>query len=209
MGESYVRCILRNRRIGIAVRQRGVRGPGMPPFGDLDRTLDALDIGNVPALSTLLGLAPLVGVAIAFVGLERFGKRTIVLLNSALPSRVFCSPPFVSMFGIGGVAFTSLGIYLVAMSSGPFPLFWVLVPEFFSTRRSTDARRDVSSLVQVVVSFTYPVGVDTLGIGALMFMWALVSVGAWVGIYLIVSEGRFSLMAEGASLKGGGGGGAH
>ncbi len=166
-------------------------------FGDSAAILANAGIGVINVVMTL--------VAIRYI--DRLGRKPLLLIGAAgmasslavlaLTSLLLPEPSGVGLVGITTLVCLALFIAAFAVSWGP--IVWVMLGEIFPLKVRGSAMAVATVLLwgaNFVVSLTFPVLLDALGIGWLFLGYALIGLAALLFVRYFVAETKGRSLEE-------------
>ena len=164
-------------------------------------TLTNVGFGNSAAILANAGIGvinvTMTLVAIRFI--DRVGRKPLLLLGAAgmalslailgLTSLLLPEPSGVSLVGI--ITLVCLALFIAAFAVSWGPIVWVMLGEIFPLKVRGSAMAVATVLLwgaNFVVSLTFPVLLDALGLGWLFVGYALIGVAALFFVRSFVTE---------------------
>ncbi len=143
-----------------------------------------------------VGVVNVVMTVVALRLIDRLGRRILLLvglvgmfLALAVLGLAFALPRLSS--GLSVIAVASLMVYVGAFAIGLGPIFWLLIAEIYPLRMRGRAMSVATTLnwgSNLLVALTFLTLVQALGSAATFWLYALLTVGAWVFTYFLVPE---------------------
>lgn len=140
-----------------------------------------------------------VNVALTLVAMQlidRVGRRPLLLVSLAGMSAslavlglAFALPK--ASGSLGWIAVTSLMVYVGSFAIGLGPVFWLVLSEIYPLRmrgRAMSVGTVANWGANLIVALTFLTLTQVLGKAATFWLYALVSIGAWLFAYFLVPE---------------------
>lgn len=161
---------------------------------------------NNPLVSSFLfvGCWNFVSVLLVFPLLDRFGRRTFMILTYGGMTIGNVVMAFAQFYKVSVLSIIGIVIFLLMFEFGPGCLFWVIASEAFPTSfRETGLSIAVSSnnAANIAVSFGFPVIANATSAGAAFSIFAGVSLFGTIYLFFCLPESSGALDIERASME--------
>lgn len=152
-----------------------------------------------PILATAgIGAVNVLATVVAMVMIDRLGRRPLLIGGLVPMALSLLALTFVLPYSQGGewagvVALVCLGLFVTAFAVSLGPLPYVLASELFPLSLRGPGIGIASAMAwatNVLVSLTFPVMLDGLGVAIVFGLYGLVSFAALVFVFLLVPETR-------------------
>jgi len=148
-----------------------------------------------------------VNVALTLVAMQlidRVGRRPLLLVSLAgmaaslgILGVAFALPQ--ASGSLGWIAVTSLMVYVGSFAIGLGPVFWLVLSEIYPLRmrgRAMSVGTVANWSANLIVALSFLTLTQVLGKAATFWLYALVSIGAWLFAYFLVPETKGKTLEE-------------
>lgn len=153
---------------------------------------------NVPLWSLLPAGTNAIGTVVGIVLVDRMGRRWLLLTSIVGVILTLLAFGLVSKFTPQYTVWT-LVAYLLAFSPGLGPVPWAISSEVFSVKiRGLGMAIATASnwLANFVISVTFPIFTDDIGLANAVFGYCILAVGTFVFVFFLVPETKGKTLEE-------------
>jgi len=150
--------------------------------------------------NVIIGLTNLIFTIVAMFAVDRFGRKSLLLWTSAGMALSLLALATASHFHAAGILLLIfILLYVASFATGMGPVVWIVMAEIFPTRvrsRALSVATVCLWLACLLVTATFLSLVNTLGVSGTFFLYAFISIFAYVFISKNVPETKGRTLEE-------------
>ncbi len=153
---------------------------------------------NIPLWSLLPAGTNAFGTVIGMLLVDSIGRRLLLLSSLTGVVLTLCLFAIVAMLA-PSVTVWALVLYLLAFAPGLGPVPWAISSEIFPVKvrgLGTSISTAANWLSNFVISVTFPIVADGLGLGTTFFGYATLAVGSWLFVFFLLPETKGLTLEE-------------
>ena len=169
--------------------------------------LNSVGLGQLTSILATVGIG-IVNVALTLVAIwqvDKLGRRPLLLISVGGMTVTLGIMGFIFQFlnisqgAIGWIAVASLGLYVAFFAVGLGPIFWLMIAEIYplQVRGTGEGVASVANwAANLLITLTFLSLVNAIGRGVTFWLYGIISVFAFVFIYVWVPETKGRSLEE-------------